>query len=123
MISRRLLARTALSLPVAALFALPATASALDIGLKVEPGFAVPLTAPQTTRFMPGGDVSLKGYLGLGRYFDAQAGFSVLALLAQPATVPGTAGTAWSDSFGLRLKRPHDASLGYGGFRAASPWI
>jgi outer membrane protein OmpA-like peptidoglycan-associated protein len=122
MTSPRLLA-TAISLPVAALLAIPATASALDLGLKIEPGVAVPLTMPQTRLFMPGGDVSLKGYLGLGRYFDVQAGFSALGLIAEPRTIPATAGTAWSDSFGLRFKRPQDSSPERGGFRAASPWI
>jgi outer membrane protein OmpA-like peptidoglycan-associated protein len=102
---------------------LPATASALEIGVKVEPGIAVPLTAPQTPRFTPGGEVSLKGYLGLGRYFDAQAGVTFLGLGAAAGTMPAKLGTAWSDSLGFRLKRPHDSSLERGGFRAGSPWV
>jgi outer membrane protein OmpA-like peptidoglycan-associated protein len=123
MIPPRLLARTAISLPVLALLALPATASALEVGVRVEPGLAVPLTAPQNGRFTPGGEVSLKGYLGLGRYFDAQAGISFLGLGAAAGTMPETMGTAWSDSLGLRFKRPHDADLERGGFWAGSPWI
>src|SRR3954470_2580535 len=109
MIFPRLLTRTAISLPVSALLALPATASALEVGVKVEPGLAVPLTAPQMQRFKPGGEVSLKGYLGLGRYFDLQAGISFLGLGAAAGSMPATMGTAWSDSLGLRFKRPHDA--------------
>jgi outer membrane protein OmpA-like peptidoglycan-associated protein len=120
---RRPLPKAAAALPFAVLLAFPATASALDVGVKVEPGVAVPLSAPQTQRFTPGGDVSFKGYLGLGRYFDAQAGFSVLGLGAASGSMPSTIGTAWSDSLGLRFKRPHDGSLERGGFYAASPWI
>ena len=124
MSSPRLLARkTAISLPFAALLALPTTASALEFGVKAEPGLAVPLAAPQSSRFTPGGEVSLKGYLGLGRYFDAQAGISFLGLGAAAGTMPDAMGTAWSDSLGLRFKRPHDADLERGGFYAGSPWI
>jgi outer membrane protein OmpA-like peptidoglycan-associated protein len=121
--SPRLLARTAISLPVLALLALPATASAVEVGVKVEPGFAVPLGTPQNALFTAGGDVSLKGYLGLGRYFDLQAGVSFLGLGAAAGTMPSTEGTAWSESLGLRFQRPHDADLQRGGFYAGSPWI
>jgi outer membrane protein OmpA-like peptidoglycan-associated protein len=119
----RLLARSAISLPALALLALPATASAVEVGVKVEPGLAVPLGAPQNGRFTAGGEVSLKGYLGLGRYFDLQAGVSFLGLGAAAGTIPQTMGTAWSDSLGLRFQRPHDAALERGGFYAGSPWI
>src|ERR1700679_1711921 len=87
-----------LALPIATLLALPATASAVEVGVKVEPGIAVPLTAPQDSRFTAGGDISLKGYLGLGRYFDLQAGVAFLDLPARAGTMPSTMGTAWSDS-------------------------
>jgi outer membrane protein OmpA-like peptidoglycan-associated protein len=120
---RLLVRKTITSLPALGLLALPATASALEIGVRVEPGIAVPLTAPQTPRFKPGSEVSLKAYLGLGRYFDAQAGISLLGLPAAAGTMPATMGTAWSDSLGLRFKRPHDEGLGGSGFRAGSPWI
>jgi outer membrane protein OmpA-like peptidoglycan-associated protein len=123
MTSPRFLARAAISLPALALLALPATAAAVEVGVKVEPGLAVPLSAPQSLRFTPGGEVSLKGYLGLGRYFDVQAGVSFLGLGAAAGTMPSTMGSAWSDSLGLRFQRPHDADLGRGGFYAASPWI
>ena len=120
----RLLARkTATSLPALGLLALPATARAVELGVRAEPGIAVPLTAPQTPRFEPGGVISLKGYLGLGRYFDVQAGISFVGLPAAVGTVPATTGTAWSDSLGLRLKRPHDEDPGRGVWARASPWI
>ncbi|MEO7327710.1 MAG: OmpA family protein [Minicystis sp.] len=121
--SPRLLKRTALSLPVAALLALPATASALEIGGRIEPGVAVPLTSPQSGRFTPGGVMSLKAYVGLGRYFEVQGGVSFLGLGSEDGTVPEGTATAWSNSLGFRLKRPHDAALNRSGFYAGSPWI
>src|SRR5205823_1619663 len=66
---------------------------------------------------------SLKAYVGLGRYFDAQAGFSFVGLPTLAGATPSKAGTAWSDSLGLRLKRPHNASLTSRSFFAASPWL
>ena len=119
----RRLAKPAFFLPLSALLLLPATASALDVGVRVEPGLALPLTAPQTPRFNPGGELSLKAYLGLGRYFDAQAGVTFVGLGAADGTMPATLGTAWSTSVGFRLERPHDASPSGSGFAAASPWI
>jgi outer membrane protein OmpA-like peptidoglycan-associated protein len=119
----RLLRKTAVPLTSAALLTFPAMASALEVGVKVEPGVAVPLTTPQTPRFDPGGEVSLKAYLGLGRYFDAQAGVSFLSLPAASGVVPSSAGTAWSDSLGLRFQRPHDAAIDRSAFAAASPWV
>lgn len=119
----QVLARTSITLSVPALLALPATVSATEVGVKVEPGLAVPLTAPQTVRFTPGGEVSFKAYLGLGRYVDVQAGISLLGLGAKAGTIPSTWGTAWSEGLGFRFKRPHDESLDRGGFFAPSPWI
>jgi outer membrane protein OmpA-like peptidoglycan-associated protein len=117
------MARATITLPFAALLAFPASASALEVGVRLEPGLAVPLAAPQSQRFTLGGDVSLKAYLGLGRFFDVQAGVSWLAVGASSGTVPSSAGTAWSDSLGFRFKRPHDAAIDRAGFYAASPWI
>src|SRR6478609_12180933 len=119
----RFLARAAISLPAFALLTLPRAASALEAGVRIEPGLAVPLTAPQSQRFRPGGEVSFKGYLGLGRYFDVQAGVSFLGLGVATGATPKTMGTAWSDSLGFRLKRPHDEALGRGAFFAGSPWV
>ena len=109
-------------LTLAAWVALPAPAQALDLGLRLEPGFAVPLSEPQSSRFDFGGSMTLKGYVGVGRYFDASLGFSFVRLNGgtRPA---GQAGEAWSDSLGVRFKRPHDASPDGGWFFAASPWV
>lgn len=119
----RLLTRVAIPFPIAALLSIPATASALEVGVRIEPGFAVPLTAPQSQRFNPGGEVSFKAFLGLGRYFDVQAGATFLGLSTQTGVIPSEMGTAWADSLGFRLKRPHDTELVRGGFWAGSPWI
>lgn len=108
---------------VAALLAVSASASAQEYGVRLEPGVAFPLTSPQKDRFELGVEASVKGYLGLSRYLDVQAGFHRLSLPAQDGTLPDTDGTAWSDTLGLRLKRPHDASQGGSNFYAASPWI
>lgn len=118
-----LLPRFVRTVPLTAILALSASASAQELGARFEPGVALPLSAPQTDRFDVGGAASLKGYLGLSRYLQVQAGVHVLALPTLDGTVPDTTGTAWSDSLGLRLQRPHDASLGGSAFYAASPWI
>jgi outer membrane protein OmpA-like peptidoglycan-associated protein len=118
-----LLKSIVLTLPFAALLALPAPARALDLGLRLEPGVALPLSEPQSQRFDFGATMAMKGYLGLGRYFDAQVGFTFLRLNTSGAVAGAEPGEAWSDSFGLRFKRPHDAAPGRGWFYAASPWI
>ena len=120
---QRMMRRITICLSLAAPLAVPATASALDVGVEIEPGLALPLTAPQSSRFTLGGELTLKGYVGLGRWFDLQAGVAFLSLAAAKSTVPATMGTAWSDSLGLRLHRPHDADLERGGFYAGAPWI
>lgn len=109
-------------LSLAAWLAFPTPAHALDLGLRLEPGLALPLTSPQTERFGLGGSMTLKGYVGLNRYLDAEIGFNFLRLNPGNAT-PGEAGEAWSDSIGFRFKRPHDASPNTTWFWAASPWI
>ncbi len=111
-----------LPLSLVAWVAFPAPAHALDLGLRLEPGLAVPLSPPQSQRFELGGSMSLKGYVGLGRYFDGEIGFNFLRLNGGTAP-PGAAGEAWSDSVGLRFKRPHDASPDTNWFWAASPWL
>lgn len=111
-----------LPLSLAAWVLFPAPARALDLGLRLEPGVAVPLSEPQSQRFDLGASMTVKGYLGIGRYFDAQLGFGFLRLNSSSA-FPGEAGEAWSDSVGARFKRPHDASLGESWFFAASPWL
>lgn len=119
----RHMTRMTFGLPFAALLAFPAAARATDLGVRLEPGLAVPLAAPQAGRFTAGGVVSAKGFIGLNRYLEAQAGFSFVGVGTATGTIPTTMGTAWSDSLGLRLKRPHDLGVGRGAFSAASPWV
>jgi outer membrane protein OmpA-like peptidoglycan-associated protein len=99
-------------------FSLPARAA--DFGLKLEPGVAVPLTAPQSQLYKVGGGVTLKALFGLNRYLDVGPSVTLVQLPAEAKlTEPGS---AWAFGGGLRLKRPHDAPGGSEGFYAISPW-
>lgn len=92
-------------------------AQANDFGIVLQPGVAVPLTAPQTDRFETGGGQSLKVLFGLGRYLDLGPSATFLYM---PSTTPGAqAGVVWGYGGGVRLKRPHDAES----FRGISPWV
>ena len=95
----------------------PAIANATDVSVKLEPGVAVPLSAPQSERFDTGGTASVKVLFGLNRYLDIGPATSFMLL---PASQPGTeSATVWTFGGGLRLKRPHDAVSAYG----ISPWL
>jgi outer membrane protein OmpA-like peptidoglycan-associated protein len=91
-----------------------------DFSLRVEPGLALPLGAPQSDIFNVGGGQSIKAMWGLSRYFDLGPSVTFLALPTEEPPDDGL-GTAWAFGAGLRLKRPHDALRD--GFRAISPWI
>ena len=104
--------------PCALLLALasPTLASANDFSVKLEPGLAIPLTAPQSHIYDVGGGQSIKALFGLTPYLDIGPSLSVLIL---PAELDGAeSGIAWDFGGGLRLKRPHDAA-GSG----LSPWL
>jgi outer membrane protein OmpA-like peptidoglycan-associated protein len=97
--------------------ALPLVAGATDLSFKLEPGVAIPLTAPQSDRFDTGGAQSVKLLFGLTPYLDVGPAVTLLYL---PTAIPGTdAGTAWGLGVGARLKRPHDAESAGG----VSPWF
>ncbi len=84
--------------------------------LKVEPGVAIPTTAPQSDVYDIGGGQSFKALFGLTRYLDIGPTASFLFL---PASTPlAESGVAWGFGGGLRLKRPHD-TLDSG----VSPWL
>jgi outer membrane protein OmpA-like peptidoglycan-associated protein len=106
----------------AGLFALPALAQAQEVTLRVEPGVAVPLTEPQSSRFGVGAAVAIKPELGLGSYFSVGPSLSYMAL---PSRIDGTdTGTALGLGGFARLKRPHDYLHNPAtGFKAVSPWI
>jgi outer membrane protein OmpA-like peptidoglycan-associated protein len=99
------------------LAALPMSARATDVSVKVEPGVAIPLTSPQSEIYGVGGGQSAKLLFGLTPYLDVGPTASFLLL---PASEQGaTGGTAWAFGAGLRLKRPHDAES----FHGISPWL
>ncbi len=115
--------KTALGmLVVVSLLVVPSVSQAADgPTLKVEPGVAVPLNAPQTDHFDVGAAGSVKGLVGLTPYLDIGPSVSLLVL---PTAVPGApTGIAFGLGGGLRLKRPHDASNTDTGWMAVSPWV
>lgn len=95
----------------------PLAASAVDFSVKLEPGVAIPLTAPQNDAFDLGFGQSVKALIGLTSWLDIGPTVSYLMLSADKK---GTeAGVAWGFGGGLRFKRPHDAK----GFYGISPWL
>ncbi|HYH98804.1 OmpA family protein [Hyalangium sp.] len=88
--------------------------------MKLEPGVAVPLTAPQSQLYEVGGSLTLKALFGLNKYLDIGPSVTLLQLPAEAElTQPGV---AWTFGGGVRLKRPHDAPGGSEGSFAISPW-
>ena len=101
----------------AVLLVLPKPARATDLGFKLEPGVAIPLTAPQSDVYDAGGGESLKVLVGLLPYLDVAANGSFVLL---PAAAPlAESGVIWGLGAGVRLKRPHDAETVEG----ISPWL
>lgn len=92
-----------------------------EASLKVEPGVAFPLTAPQQDRFNVGGAVSGKVLIGILPFLDAGPSASYMAL---PSAVSGiNAGTAGGFGGSVRVKRPRDESNKGTGMSAVSPWV
>src|SRR5215472_6213172 len=72
----------------------PRPARAVDLTLKLEPGLALPLGAPQGQIFGAGGQVTVKGALGLTRWLSAQL---TLGFDGFPANANGgDSGYAWT---------------------------
>ena len=101
------------------LLVIPLTAGAADLGFKVEPGVATPLTSQQSQRFNVGGGMPVKLLYGLGRYVDLTADVSFMGLPRASSSLSSGTGTAWGYGGGLRLKGPHDSDANFG----MSPWI
>jgi outer membrane protein OmpA-like peptidoglycan-associated protein len=104
---------------VLALLALPMAAVAGELGVKVEPGVAFPLTASQSDRFDMGGGIPVKLLYGIGPYLDVTAGVSMLGLPRSSSSLASEYGTAWGYGAGLRLKTARDSQAFYG----MSPWV
>jgi OOP family OmpA-OmpF porin len=96
----------------------PAMADGPSLGLRVEPGVAVPLTPPQTDRFHPGGYVAVKPTLALTPWFEANLTLSGMAL---PSKIDGIDyGQTLGAGVGARLKLPTGDRTGWA---AIQPWI
>ena len=119
--------RVAAQLLGSILLAVPLAARSADLEVKVEPGFAFPLSSPQSDRFKVGGAGTVKGIVGPE---DGWASFAAsLTFLGLPAQ-SGQGGTAWAPGLGfriqppresdaLRIEKPHAAEKLWG----AKPWV
>lgn len=110
------LGATGVALAVFAL-PLPARAQAKNISFKLEPGLAVPLSAPQSRVFDVGGGQTLKLLFGLTPYLDI--GPSASFILLPAAETNAESGVVWGLGGGIRIKRPWDGKQFYG----ISPWF
>jgi outer membrane protein OmpA-like peptidoglycan-associated protein len=93
------------------------SAHAVELSFKLEPGVAIPLSAPQSRIYDVGGSESVKLLLGLTPYLDIGPTASFTLLPA--GTAQGESGIVWGLGGGLRLKRPWDSRSFYG----ISPWF
>ena len=104
-------------LVIAVVLAVPRAANALHVSLKLEPGIAIPLSAPQSQIYDVGGGESLKALFRINRYLDVgPTGFFMILPAEQKLAASGS---VWGVGGGLRLKRPHDATTAGG----LSPWF
>jgi outer membrane protein OmpA-like peptidoglycan-associated protein len=99
----------------------PLPTRAGDFTLKLEPGVALPLTAPQSKLFTAGGGLGVKGLWSLNRYLGLGPSVTFIGLPASNANGNGTFGSAWGFGASLLVKRPHDLPDG-ASFLGISPW-
>lgn len=97
----------------------PMLAPGLRFALRLEPGLAVALTAPQSQATDGGYGHAVKIFLGLTPYLEVGPSAAVTSLPAQTST--RDAETTWAVGAGARLMRPHDAAGR--GFATMSPWF
>lgn len=97
---------------------LPAKAG--EFSLKVEPGLAIPLTAPQSELFELGGGQTVKAFWALNEHWDIGPSATFLALPTD--TSSNESGTAWSLGGSVRFKRTHSAPDN-DKYHAISPWV
>jgi hypothetical protein len=107
-----------LLLHATALLAWPLAAQAGDISLQLQPGFAVPLSAPSQGLDI-GSAASLQAFLGLGRHLDVEIGVGFIGLPMSSAQLSSLSGLASTYGAGLRLRGPRDQRS----FLGASPWV
>lgn len=87
--------------------------------LRLEPGFAVGLTEPQSNLYGAGGAASAKVDFNLTPWFDVFSSVEVVELTK--ASTYGVGGL-WGFGAGARLKRPHNIyDNAY--WNGASPWV
>ncbi len=91
-------------------------AGAEGFSIKLEPGVAVPLSAPQSDIYDVGGGQSVKALFGVTPYLDIGPAASFLFLPA--ATELAESGVVWGLGGGARFKRPHDHLTS-----GTSPWL
>ena len=96
----------------------PLSVGAADFSFKLEPGVAIPLTAPQSDLYGVGGGQTVKALFGLTRYLDLGPSTSFM-MLSGATGLKDRPGSAWGVGGGVRLKRPHDARSAGG----ISPWM
>lgn len=95
----------------------PLAANAVDLSFKLEPGVAIPLTAPQSEVYGIGGGQSLKALIGITDWLDV--GPAGQFMLLPNRTEGAESGVVWGLGAGLRLHRPHDKES----FAGISPWL
>jgi len=89
-----------------------------DFSLKVEPGFALPLTHPQSQIFKIGGSQTLKALWVVNDYMDVGPSATFVALPTDSSG--GQAGMAWTFGGSLRLRFMHNTS---DKLMAVLPWV
>jgi outer membrane protein OmpA-like peptidoglycan-associated protein len=91
------------------------TANATDVTLRVDTGYLLPLSSPQSDLFAGGFNGNLKLAINLNRYVDV--GPTVGFFWASPNNFHD--GLAEVFGAGLRVKRPHDLTS----YAGISPWL
>ncbi len=91
-----------------------------SFALKLEPGFAFPLTDPQSRIFNWGGIGTLKTLFSVMPYLDLGTSVTFLSLPSDDSD--RNLGTAWAVGGSIQIKRPHDRLYGYKHFYL-SPWV
>ena len=89
-----------------ALLTIPAAARAVDVGLKVEPALALPLSASRSQPFSVDGSGALKGFIGLAPWADAAATLLILGLPTMAGSLSPESARVWGGGGGLMLRLP-----------------